>query len=62
MIAGLAAQSIPLAVAAKLGVVLHAAAGDFAAQYGERGMLASDLMPYLRKLVNVGKGFVNGAK
>lgn len=52
VIAGLVAQQIDLLSAAELGVCLHAAAGDLAAQAGERGMLALDLMPYLRQLVN----------
>jgi ADP-dependent NAD(P)H-hydrate dehydratase / NAD(P)H-hydrate epimerase len=53
VIAGLAAQGIPLADAAKLGVCLHATAGDLAAKNGgERGMLATDLMIYLRQLAN----------
>jgi ADP-dependent NAD(P)H-hydrate dehydratase / NAD(P)H-hydrate epimerase len=54
VIGGLIAQGVPLADAAKLGVCLHAVAGDMAAKAGgERGMLAMDLMPYLRKLVNL---------
>ncbi len=52
VLGGLAASGIPLADAAKLGALLHALAGDLAAKEGERGMIASDLMPYLRKLVN----------
>jgi hydroxyethylthiazole kinase-like uncharacterized protein yjeF len=52
VIAGLLAQHVPLANAAKLGVLLHALAGDEAAEEGERGMIASDLLPYLRFLVN----------
>lgn len=52
VIAGLVAQQIDLLSAAKLGVCLHAAAGDLAAKEGERGTLALDLMPYLRQLVN----------
>jgi hydroxyethylthiazole kinase-like uncharacterized protein yjeF len=52
VIAGLVAQKINLQHAAELGVYLHATAGDLAAKEGERGLLASDLMPYLRKLVN----------
>lgn len=51
-IGGLLAQKIPLEMAAELGVYLHALAGDWAAQSGERGLMASDLMPFLRKLVN----------
>ncbi|MHB1948640.1 MAG: NAD(P)H-hydrate dehydratase [Gammaproteobacteria bacterium] len=54
VIGGLLAQGIPLADAAKLGVLIHAMAGDMAAQEGgERGMIATDLMMYLRHLVNI---------
>ncbi|WP_432463832.1 NAD(P)H-hydrate dehydratase [Agarivorans sp. QJM3NY_33] len=35
-----------------LGVSIHGMAADFVAEQGERGMLASDLMPYIRQLVN----------
>ena len=52
VIGGLVAQNIPMATAAKLGVLIHAMAGDLGAHLGERGMIASDLMPYLRNLVN----------
>lgn len=53
VIAGLAAQGLSLADAAKVGVWLHATAADEAARVkGQRGLLASDLMPYLRYLVN----------
>lgn len=53
VVAGLVAQGLLLAEAAKLGQWLHASAGDRAAtEKGERGLLASDLMPYLRDLVN----------
>jgi NAD(P)H-hydrate epimerase len=52
VIAGLLAQGLSLVDAAELGVCLHAAAGDAAAESGERGMLATDLLPYLRRLVN----------
>ena len=53
VIAGLLAQKLNLAEAATLGVCLHATAGDLAAREGERGLLASDLMGPLRKLVNL---------
>ncbi len=57
IIAGLLAQKIALGLeaidAARFGVCLHAAAADNAAIDGERGMLASDLMPWIRKLLNV---------
>lgn len=52
VIAGLAGQGLPLAEAAWAGVHLHAVAGDAAARDGERGMLALDLMPHLRRAAN----------
>lgn len=53
VIAGLAAQGLSLADATKLGVSLHARAADRAVEKeGERGLIASDLMSWLRFLVN----------
>ena len=53
VIGGLLAQGVPTAAAASLGVCLHAHAADqAAAAEGERGMMATDLLPYLRLLVN----------
>ena len=52
IIAALLAQGATLDAAAAAGAALHAAAGDAAAAAGERGMLAGDLMPWLRTLVN----------
>lgn len=53
VIAGLAAQGLPLREAAKQGVSLHARAADMAVEKrGERGLIASDLMDYLPLLVN----------
>ena len=53
VIAGLLAQGIELHDAACLGVCLHAAAGDAAAKAaGERGLLATDLMSWVRRLAN----------
>lgn len=52
VIGGLIAQGMPLGDAAKLGVCMHAAAGDLAAKDGERGMMATDLLPQLRRLSN----------
>jgi NAD(P)H-hydrate epimerase len=53
VIAGLVAQGLSLVDAAKAGVWLHAKAGDLAAAaLGERGLVASDLLPFLQKLVN----------
>ena len=53
VIAGLIAQGIENNHATKLGVCLHANAADCAASAGERGMMALDLMPHLRNLVNL---------
>ncbi|MGQ0656616.1 MAG: NAD(P)H-hydrate dehydratase [Chromatiales bacterium] len=52
VIAGLLAQGLSLDDAACLGVCLHAEAGDRAAAQGERGLIATDLMPWLRRLAN----------
>lgn len=52
IVAGLLAQGCDAWQAACLGVGLHARAGDRAAQQGERGLLASDLLAPLRRLVN----------
>lgn len=53
VIVGLLAQGLSLADAAKLGVCLHARAGDLVAKQGGMvGMLASDLFDPLRQLVN----------
>ena len=52
IIAGLMAQGLAPAAAACLGACVHGGAGDRAAAGGERGMLATDLFPYLRELVN----------
>ncbi len=53
VIAGIAAQNFPLEQAAESGVFLHAYAGDMAAEEGECGMLASDLIAYLRFVMNI---------
>lgn len=52
IIGGLLAQGLSIKQATKTGVYLHGAAADLAADQGERGLLASDLMPMIRKLVN----------
>lgn len=53
VIAGLLAQGLNLEQAAHIGVTIHGLAGDIASQgSGERGLLATDLMPALRRLVN----------
>lgn len=52
VIAALLAQGCDAWQAACLGVGLHARAGDIAARQGERGLLASDLLPALHLLGN----------
>jgi NAD(P)H-hydrate epimerase len=53
IIAGLIAQGLEVSAAARLGVCLHRRAADMATRgIGERGLLASDLMPSIRRLVN----------
>ena len=52
IIAGLLAQGLDTWRAARLGVALHAQAGDAAAKDGEAGLIASDLFPHLRILRN----------
>lgn len=53
VIAALRAQGFTPADAAVAGALLHAAAGDAAAREdGERGLLPTDLLPWLRRLAN----------
>jgi len=52
-IAALLAQGFAARDAAIAGALLHAAAGDAAARMdGERGLLPSDLLPWMRRLAN----------
>jgi NAD(P)H-hydrate epimerase len=53
VIAGLLAQGFSTTNAASLGVCLHAKAGDKEAEnQGERGLLPSDLLPWIRHYAN----------
>jgi ADP-dependent NAD(P)H-hydrate dehydratase / NAD(P)H-hydrate epimerase len=52
VIAALIAQLGDSALAARLGVLIHALAGDSAAQEGQRGLIASDVIAELRGWVN----------
>jgi len=52
IIGGLLAQGLNPQQAATLAVCIHGQAGDLAAGQNERGLLASDLFSYIRKLVN----------
>lgn len=48
----LLAQTGDAGAAARTAVLIHALAGDDAAGNGQRGMIASDLMPHIRRRVN----------
>jgi ADP-dependent NAD(P)H-hydrate dehydratase / NAD(P)H-hydrate epimerase len=52
-IAGILAQCRDAWLAARVGVLVHAMAGDAAARAGERGLLAGDLARELRNCVNL---------
>lgn len=52
IIAALWGQGLSPATAAWVGACVHGEAADIAARDGERGMLASDLLPFIRRLVN----------
>ena len=51
VIAGLRAQGLEASTAARVGVWVHAAAGDLAADDGQRGLIASDLFAPIRRLL-----------
>ncbi|TCO74682.1 NAD(P)H-hydrate dehydratase [Chromatocurvus halotolerans] len=51
VIAALMAQGLTATAAARLGACVHGAAADAAAGDGQRGLLASDLLPLLRRLL-----------
>lgn len=50
VIGGLIAQNLDLDTAAKLGVCIHAMAGDIAAKDGQRGIIATDLLLPIQQL------------
>jgi NAD(P)H-hydrate epimerase len=52
IVGGLLAQGLSSDVALSLGVCLHAQAGEMAADGDDRGVLATDLFPSLRLLIN----------
>jgi NAD(P)H-hydrate epimerase len=52
VIAGLRAQLHDSLHAARIGVLVHALAGDSAAQGGQRGLIAGDVVRELRGWVN----------
>jgi NAD(P)H-hydrate epimerase len=52
VIGALLAQQMSALDAACYGVWLHGSAGDKAAKQGARGLIASDLLPFLRQLID----------
>jgi NAD(P)H-hydrate epimerase len=52
VIASFLAKGYTPELAASMGVCLHAKAADIEAKKGERGLLATDLMPTIRELIN----------
>lgn len=52
IVGGLVVQGNTLETAAEMGACLHGAAADRAAVAGERGMLATDLLSPIRRLIN----------
>ncbi|GAA5443517.1 bifunctional NAD(P)H-hydrate repair enzyme Nnr [Microbulbifer sp. NBRC 101763] len=52
IVAALIGQHLPLVEAARLAVWLHGEAGNRAAEDGQRGLLATDLLPWIRRLVD----------
>ncbi len=52
VLGALLAQGMTASKAARVGVCLHGDAGNRAAEKGQRGILATDVIPYLRQLVN----------
>ncbi|WAJ69930.1 NAD(P)H-hydrate dehydratase [Catenovulum adriaticum] len=52
IIASFIGQGILPELAAEIGVNVHAQAGDLAAKEGERGMIATDMLSYIRQVVN----------
>lgn len=61
VIGALLAQGLQPGMAARAAVLVHALAADhLALEYGERGLLASDLVPVMRQLLNE-TGFIDEA-
>ena len=52
VVGSLLAQGMPQVHAVELGLCLHAHAADLTAASGEHGLLASDCIPIIHRLVN----------
>jgi len=51
ILSSLIVQDLPINLATKIAVCLHAKAADIAAKEGQKGMLASDILPFIRQLL-----------
>jgi len=51
ILSSLVAQGLPADLATKIAVCLHAKAADLAAKEGQKGMIASDILPFVRHLI-----------
>lgn len=52
VIAGCVARGVSLLESSKIGVCVHALASDFESAKGKKGMMATDLLLWIRKLLN----------
>lgn len=52
IVGALLVQTADGPLAARAGVLLHALAGDAAVSDGQRGLIARDLMPHIRRWAN----------
>ena len=52
LLGALLAQGFSLSDSVRLGVCIHSRAADLAAGEGQRGLLATDLLPHIRRLLN----------
>lgn len=52
VLGSLIGQGYDLSLASSLAVCIHSMAGDMAASEGQAGLLASDLFPFIRQLIN----------
>jgi NAD(P)H-hydrate epimerase len=53
ILGGFIAQGLALEDAAQLGATIHACAADLAAEkFGQRGLIATDIIPFVRELLS----------
>jgi len=51
ILSSLIAQGLELSLGTKIAVCLHSKAADMAAEEGKKGMIASDIFPFIRRLI-----------